>query len=246
MLKPFLLRARFFAALLLIFLCGNASAQRLLSVTGVTFQGASQHRVSGVTVGNFNKRTISTSNEFGVFKIEAAVGDTLIFSKTQYTSQTLIVLNDNMLSIYMQPIVTLEEVTINDMNTRQELAATMNNYMKKTPYGTLRPGAAAYIFSPISGLQNLFGKTAKNARRFEAFSKREMEDVEIEKKYNRDIVKKIVPAISDEDLDAFMVLFKPSYDQVKAWAEYDVIKYVQNSYDYYSKNKEKLKPQKLY
>ncbi|WP_169927059.1 hypothetical protein [Mucilaginibacter auburnensis] len=238
------MRAGFFFALLFVFFCGSANAQKLLSVTGVTFQGASQQRVSGVTVGNFNKRTISISDEFGVFRIEAAVGDTLIFSKTQYTSQTLIVLNDNMLSIYMQPIVTLDEVTINDMSTRQELDATMLNYKRTGQYS--RPGVLGSILSPVTGIYSLLGKGPARARRFEAFSKRELEDIEIEKKYNRDIIKEIIPAISNEDLDAFMVLFKPSYDQVKVWAHYDIIKYVQTSYDYYSKNKESLKPQKLY
>ncbi len=230
--------------LLFTFFCGGVNAQSVLSVTGITFQKASQQRVGGVTVGNLSKRTIAKSDDFGVFKIDAAIGDTLIFSKTLYTSQDIIVLNNNALYVYMQPIVTLDEVTINDRSTKQDLLATMDNYKRTGQYS--KPGVIGSILSPATGLYSLFGKGPARARRFEKFTKRELEEIEIEKKYNRDIVKQIVPEITKEDLDAFMTLYKPSYDQIRVWAHYDVIKFVQTSYDYYMKNRESLKPQKLY
>lgn len=245
LIKPLLYRVFTFLLLLLAFFNKDARAQKLFTVTGVTFEKASQGRVSQVIVNNASRRTISRSDELGVFRIQAAAGDTLLFNKNQYTTQTVVVLNDNLLSVYMQPVVALEEVKISDLSTRQELSNTMGNYMKKTPYSTLRPGVAAYIFSPISGISNLFGKTANNARRFAAFSKTEMEQVEIEKRYNRSVIKKIVN-IPEEDITAFMMAFTPSYDQIKVWADYDIIKYVQTSYAYFVKNKDNLKPQKLY
>jgi hypothetical protein len=72
-----------------------------------------------------------------------------------------------------------------------------------------------------------------------------LEQVEIEKRYNRSVIKKVIN-IPDEDLTAFMMAFTPSYDQIKVWADYDIIKYVQDSYAYFVKNKEALQPQKLY
>jgi hypothetical protein len=245
LIKPLLYRGFSLILLLSAIFFTNAQAQKLFTVTGVTFEKASQARVSQVIVNNTSRRTISKSDELGVFRIQAAAGDTLLFNKNKYTTQTVVVLNDNLLSVYMQPVVTLEEVKISDLSTRQELSNTMGNYMKKTPYGTLRPGVLSYVFSPISGISNLFGKTANRARRFEAFSKSEMEQVEIEKRYNRSVIKKIVD-IPDEDITAFMMAFTPSYDQIRIWADYDIIKYVQTSYAYFVKNKENLKPQKLY
>lgn len=245
LIKPPLYRGFSFILLLSAIFFTNAQAQKLFTVTGVTFQKASQTRVSQVIINNINRRTISRSDDMGVFRIQAAAGDTLFFNKNQYTTQTIVVLNDDLLSVYLQPIVTLEEVKINELSTRQELGNTMGNYMKKTPYSTLRPGVLSYIFSPISGISNLFGKTANRARRFEAFSKSEMEQVEIEKRYNRSVIKKIVD-IPDEDITAFMMAFTPSYDQIRVWADYDIIKYVQTSYAYFVKNKDNLKPQKLY
>ncbi|MFD0750871.1 hypothetical protein ACFQZS_12015 [Mucilaginibacter calamicampi] len=223
----------------------NAVAQKLLNITGVTFQKASQSRVSQVVINNSTRKTLSKSDDLGVFRIQAAVGDTLFFTKNQYTTQALVVLNDNLLSVYLQPIVTLDEVNITDKSTRQELASALSEYRKKTPFSSLHPGVAASIFSPISGISNLFGKTANRARRFEAYSKRELEQVEIEKRYNKAVIKKIVD-IPDEDMTAFMMAFTPSYDQIRVWADYDIIKYVQTSYAYFQKNKESLKPQKLY
>ncbi len=245
MFKPLLYRVFSLILLLSAILFTNAQGQQLFVITGVTFEKASQSRVSQVIVNNINRSTISRSDGLGVFRIQAAAGDTLLFNKNQYTTQTIVVLNDNLLSVYMQPIVTLEEVKINDLSTRQELSNTMGNYMKKTPYSSLSPGVASYIFSPISGISNLFGKTANNARRFAAFSKRELEQVEIEKRYNRSVIKKIVD-IPEEDITAFMMAFTPSYDQIRIWADYDIIKYVQNSYAYFVKNRENFKPEKLY
>ena len=243
--KLFLYRSICITLLFTAIFFSDTKAQKLLNVTGVTFQKASQVRVSQVVVNNTSRRTISRSDDLGIFRIQATAGDTLLFSKNQYTTQTIVVLNDNLLSVYLQPIVTLEEVKISELSTRQELGNTMGNYMKKTPYSSLRPGVAAYIFSPISGISNLFGKTANNARRFAAFSKTEIEQVEIEKRYNKSVIKKIVN-IPEEDITAFMMAFTPSYEQIRVWADYDIIKYVQTSYAYFVKNKENLKPQKLY
>ena len=245
MSKLFLYRGVAIILLLNAIFFSDAVAQKLLNVTGVTFQKASQSRVSQVIVNNTTRRTIVKSDDLGVFRIQANAGDTLLFSKNQYTTQTVVVLNDNLLSVYLQPIVTLEEVNIADKSTRQELASTLSDYRKKTPFSTLHPSVAASIFHPLSGISNLFGKTANNARRFEAFSKRELEQVEIEKKYNKGVIKKIVD-IPDEDITAFMMAFTPSYDKIIIWTEYDIIRYVQTSYAYFVKNKENYKPQKLY
>jgi len=245
LIKPFLYRVFTFLLLVFAFFINDAKAQKLFIVTGVTFEKATQSRVSQAVINNVNRRTISKSDDLGVFRIQAAAGDTLLFNKNQYTTQTIVVLNDDLLSVYLQPVVTLEEVNISDKSTRQELNATLETYRKNTPFGTLHPGVAATILSPISGLSNLFGKTANRARRFEGFSKREMEQVEIEKRYNRGVIKKIVD-IPEEDITAFMMAFTPSYDQIRIWADYDIIKYVQQSYAYFVKNKENLKPQKLY
>jgi hypothetical protein len=245
LIKPLLYRILAISLLLFTFFNKHANGQKQFIVTGVTFEKASQARVSQVTVNNITRRTISKSNELGVFRIQAAAGDTILFNKNQYTTQTIAIQNDDLLSVYLQPIVTLEEVKVNDLSTKQELASTMSDYMKKTPFSTLNPGVASYIFSPISGISNLFGKTANNARRFARFSKQELEQVEIEKRYNRSVIKKVIN-IPDEDLTAFMMAFTPSYDQIKVWADYDIIKYIQDSYAYFGKNKDKLQPQKLY
>ena len=245
MIKPFLYRSACIVLLLTAIFCLDTKAQKLLNITGATFQKASQTRVSQVVVNNTTRKTISRSDDLGIFRIQALPGDTLLFNKTQYTTQFMIVQNDNLMSVYMNPIVTLEEVTITEKSTRQELASTLEEYRKKTPFGTLHPGVVANIFSPISGISNLLGKTANRARKFEAYSKRELEQVEIEKRYNRGVIKKIIN-IPDEDLKAFMMAFTPSYSQIKVWADYDIIKYVQESYAYFLKNKDTLQPQKLY
>ncbi len=228
------------------FIGKDVDAQKLLNITGVTFTTNDQSRIAQVVVSNVNRKTVVRTDDLGVFRIQAAAGDTLLFSKALFTSQKVVVKNDDLLSVFLRSSVVLEEVTINSMSTRSELAATMNNYRRSIPLGSTHPSVLSYIFSPVSGISNLFGRSASNARRFERFAKQEMEDVEIEKRYNKDVVKKVLQNISEEELTAFMMAFKPSYDQIKVWADYDIIKYIQTSYDYFTKNRESFKKEKLY
>lgn len=243
-LRIFILN-RILPVLLLCVFVLNAQGQKMFTVTGVTFKSASQTREANVLISNLTRKTTVRSDGLGIFRIQAAAGDSLMFTKLNYTPHSIVVFNDDLLTIYIQPIVILNEVKINDLSTRQELALTMDNYRKSGQYSSLRPGVVSSILSPVSGLYSLFGKAPNRARRFEAFSKRELEQVEIEKRYNKGVIQKVVE-IPEKEISDFMMAFTPSYEQIKIWSDYDIIKYIQTSYAYFEKNKTNLKPQKLY
>ncbi|MES2809676.1 MAG: hypothetical protein V4619_13685 [Bacteroidota bacterium] len=236
------------SALVVLFICFavDASAQQLFNVTGTVFKKNSPVTISFISVTNISRKSPELLGDYlGGFKIEAALGDTLLFRKTDYTPQILVVLNRGVQSVYMQPVVHLEQVTIKETSKRLELENTLENYKKKGQYNSLHPSAMSVISSPISGLYDLFGKSANQARKFQKYTQEELERLEITKRYNRALVKKTVE-ISDEDLETFMVNFQPLYEDIKVWSDYDIITYIKKSYGYFKDNKASYKLQKLY
>ena len=239
------------STLLLVFFCCIAlcvNAQQLLKISGIIYTKGYNDRVAGATIINIGSKLSVTSDNLGVFHIQAAKGDTLHFQKNEYTSQTFVVSGSYDINIYMQPNIVLQDVTIREKSRKQELEETQDQYRKQGVFANgKKPKALSMLGSPITGMYELFGKAPKQARHFAEYSKNELQQIEINKKYNKAVIKKLTP-LPDDEIEDFMNYFSPSYAAVKEWTEYDVIKYVQQSYEYYSKNKASLKlsEKKLY
>lgn len=237
---------RFVLIALLCFCCTlSATAQKLFTVTGVVFRKTTQDRVSKATISNLTRNIVTVSDELGSFRIQAAVGDSLLIKKLDYANQTIAILNDNLLPVYLQPIMVLEEVKINELTKREELVNTMNDYKRSGQFYTAHPSVGSVIMSPMSGLYSLFGKSAGQARRFERYTHDELEQQAISKRYTSALIKRITN-IADSELDAFKLAFTPTYENIKVWSDYDIINYIKRSYEYYEKNKANMKSNKLY
>jgi hypothetical protein len=224
----------------------EASAQQLFTVNGTIFKKNSPVTISFVSVANVSRKSPEILSDYlGSFKVEAALGDTLLFRKSDYSPQMLVILNRGDQSVYMQPVIHLEQVTVKEISKKQELQNVLDNYKKKGQYNSLSPSVMSMISSPLSGLYDLFGKAPGQARRFQKFTQEETERMEIAKRYNRALVKQTVE-ISDEDLELFMMNFQPHFEDIKVWSDYDIITYIKKSHGYFKENKANYKLQKLY
>jgi hypothetical protein len=223
----------------------SATAQKLFTVTGVVFKKSSQERVSKVIISNLTRNSVTSTDDLGTFRIQAAAGDSLLFKKMDYTNQTVAVLNDNLLPVYLQPIVVLDEVKIKETSKRQDLANTMKNYQRSGGYYDLHPSVGSVVSHPLSGLYDLFGKAPTRARKFQQYSKDEMEHAAITRRYSKELIKKITN-IDDNEIDSFILTFSPTYEDIKVWSDYDIINYIKKSFDYFQRNKAAMKSQKLY
>lgn len=232
-------------ALLCFFITSEALAQQLFTVTGVLFKKNSPVTIAQATVTNVNRKLMVTSDELGGFHIIAAMGDTLVFRKSEYATQNIVVQTQLSLSIYMDPVIQLNEVVIKDMSKRQELDKVMDDYKKKGQYSTLNPSVGSVLSSPLSGLYALFGKGPAQARRFKEYSQQEMEHIAISKRYNKKLVQQITN-MPDEEASDFMIAFTPSYEDIMAWSDYDIINYIKKSFSYFKDHKGMLKAEKLY
>jgi hypothetical protein len=235
----------FLSSFILCCLQNFANAQQVLK--GVIFKKDASERISQALITDLKSQVVMMSDELGGFGIKAAPGDTLLVTKNMFTPQKIVVINADDLAIYMQPVRELKEVTIKDQTKKQELNEVMGQYRSQgTFYNGHSPPAWAFINSPLTGLYELFGKTPGEARRFEAFSKKELETNEVNRRYTKELVKNVTK-LPDEEIDKFMNTFTPSFEDLKEWNDYQLITYIKKSLAYYQKHKaDASKLQKLY
>ncbi len=219
-----------------------ASAQQVLIIHGVTSRKQSTERVAQVLIRNLRSGDLMMSDELGWFTIKAQAGDTLLFTKDAYTGQKIVIMNGSDLPVYLQPMIQLNTVTVKGQSTKQELNDVMADYRKAGTFYDGKPPAAIFIpfgGSPITGLYELFGKTPREAKRFAAYSKEEQEYAAITRRYNLAFIKRVTAA-PDTEAAKFMQYYLPSYDDIKAWNDYDLAREVKKHYDYYEANKTRI------
>jgi hypothetical protein len=222
----------------------TAEGQQLLTIKGVISKKLSVERIPQVLISNVRSREVMISDELGWFTIKAEIGDTLLFSKFDYTDQKIIITGTGDIPVYMQPVIKLAEVKIQGQTKKQELQDVLNDYGRKGIYYNGNPPVASLIMNPLNDLHLLFGTDAKQFRRFKAFTKGEIEYAEVHRRYNVTLVKHVTHT-SDSTAKKFMEYYTPSFEDLKEWNDYDLIKRIKKSYDYYDKNGDKQKLQEL-
>jgi hypothetical protein len=233
-----------FIFLLIILGCAAATQAQSILIKGVVYKKISSEKLAEVLITNKKKKISTLSDNVGAFSIHADKGDTLLFDMRDYTPQVQIVNGYDMV-VYMQPEVKLSEVTVMGQTKKQELNEVMGAYRSKGVYYNGKPPVLAMVASPITGLYELFGKTPGRARRFAAFAKREAEETTVDSKYNKALVMRVTGA-PDSTATKFMQYYRPHYDEVKKWSDYDLINKIKKSYDGYIQNKDKIKEDKLF
>jgi hypothetical protein len=217
-------------------MCSGVFAQAI-TVKGVIFKKSTNDRISQALVNDLNNKVIMMSDELGMFSISASVGDTLVISKSNYTPLRITVLNKDDLALYLQPVIELNQVTIKGETKKQELTDVMKQYKSQ---GVFNDGKSLpfweFVNSPITGFYNLFGKSPGQARRFAEYSKTELENTEVDRRYTKDLVKSITK-LPDDEVVKFMQLYTPSYQDIKEWNDYKLITYIKKNLAYYQKTK---------
>ncbi len=231
---------------ILMCLCLNfkVSAQQLSTINGVVFKKPGTERAAGILVKNLRDREIAICNELGGFSIKAAIGDTLLFSKIGIAEQKIVIVGPGDIVVYVQPVIKLAEVTIQGQTKRQELNEVMGQYRSEGTFYNGKPPVLSFLSSPITGIYELFGTTPGRARRFAAYSKGELEFAEVQRRYNLALVKRVTNA-PDSTAKKFMEYYTPSFEDLKEWDDYELIRRIKKSYEYYDKAKDKERLQHI-
>lgn len=216
----------------------SASAQEF-TLKGIISKKSSPDRVGQVLIKDLNTKVLMLSDDVGWFTIKTRVGDTLLFTKEEYTPQKVVVLNNSDMPVYLQPIIKLDEVKIVGQTKRQELNEVMKDYRKQGTYYEGKPPVLSFLSNPLQGVYELFGKTPGRARRFARDARSELEQAEINKRYNIPFVKQYTGLATDTLARKFMNYYTPTYEDIKGWTQYDLIKHTLKAYNYYKDNRDK-------
>jgi hypothetical protein len=198
------------------------------SVRGLVMDKSGMSKISGVYILNRKSQQIVESDAHGLFRISASKGDTLTFAKSGYTDLILVLPNLSDLVLRMQPIIKLAEVKVLGETKKQELDEIKNQYRKNGSYYAGKPPFLAFLFQPITAIYELVGKTPGQARRFNAFYITELQQTEIDRRFNSVAVRNIT-GLDSLDLKNFMTMFRPDYSSLSTWDEYAFINYVKRS-----------------
>ncbi|MGB4775690.1 MAG: hypothetical protein WBP45_10985 [Daejeonella sp.] len=198
------------------------------NIKGVIFEKGSSARVPQARINNINRSFVSQSDGLGLFAINAFVGDTLKISKEGFTDVSVVVSSSQDMVIQLAKPIQLNEVRVIGQSKKKELDEVKKQYRSKGSYYGGKPPLLSFVFTPITALYELFGKTPARARRFNKYYYRELQQSEIDRRFNSYAVKSLTQ-YEGNDLQNFMDLYRPDYDQLSRWNNYDLINYIRKS-----------------
>jgi len=220
--------------LLMLSAVGSVTAQSK-GLSGIVLDKGSGIRLADVNVSNLRTKQRTTTNTYGVFIIEASVGDSISFSKIGYGPVKTVIYTQEDIVIEMQAGLTIETVVVSRASKEAEMRDMLDDYRKKGVYNGGKNSVGTYLNSPATALYNLFGKDAKNAKRFSRLMERELEESKVDRIFNKTSVNALTNLEGDE-LQSFMDLYRPSYSMVQHWGQYDFMNYVKTSLESWDKN----------
>lgn len=211
-------------------------AQESGVVRGIVVESGTSKRLGGVTIINKNTQRTTISNNLGTFEIYATVGDSLTASSVGYVPMAteITTMSDILLDMKVGSIQ-LETVTVDRMSREAELRDAMDGYRKQGVYYDGKPPALAYIFNPVTSLYELLGRTPRNARRFQGYMDRELEATAVDRKFNKSLINELT-GLEGEELNNFIVWFRPTYEKVQHWQEYDITAYILQSFKQFDRD----------
>ncbi len=226
---------RLFFGTLALLLCAVTAFAQQNAVQGLIMEKSGASRIANVSVLNKKTGARVLSNELGLFQIAASVGDTLLLSKSGYADLLKPLLSMTDLVLQMQKVIELDEVKVTGQSKKEELDEFRDQYRKKGSYYAGKPPLLAYVFQPVTALYELLGKTPNQARRFNLFYLKEMEQTEIDRRFNASAVGGIT-GLSDADLKNFMVIYRPGYETLSRMDDYGFVNYVKRSLETFNKS----------
>lgn len=214
-------------------------AQELLK--GKILELGSNEEMSQVSVRNANTDVLIESNAQGDFSIAAKKDEILIFSFPGYRTDSLVVTDFAFKRIYLTG--TTDPLLLSEVN----VTAMTNSRLEEEKAKAQEGGRVA---STVSGggigisPSRIFGSEGRNARRSYKMMEEEANNRDIDARFNAALIQSLTP-LEGEDLELFMIKYRPKVSFMKRAKEEDLRIYIIDSYGKYNKltdsQKEKIK-----
>lgn len=98
-------------------------------------------------------------------------------------------------------------------------------YRGRPPIWLLNP----FSGKPITFFYELLSKGGKRARKMRSQLQEQILESKIDQIFNASTIQAQV-SVPREDINTFLFLYRPSYDQVKNWTKYDLMLYIKSKY----------------
>ena len=220
--------------MLLLFFKQEAAAQQLVTIRGTVFNMYKTAPLEAVTVlSTSGKATLTDSN--GNYMITVYETDSISFSYLGKSTMNFPVSSMNRIAgfdVALHVGSDLKEVRVAPRNYHMDSLQNRKDYQKifdyKKPGLTLtepNQGGLGVGFD-LDAIINVF-RFQKN-RRMLAFQRRLVEEEEenfVDHRFNRSLVKKLTH-FDDNDLDSFIVKYKPSYEFTRNTTDYEFYDYI--------------------
>jgi len=199
---------------------------------GVVIEKGSNVRVALAAITNIRSKMGASSNDIGMFQLNARIGDTLFIQKKNLNDQKVVVKTaDDLVVFLVRGSTMLAEVTVKGQTKKQEMEEIKRDlkhngsfFAGKPPLILLNPLGG----SPITFFYELFGKTPARARKFNRYYKKELSLIEVDKFFNKNLVTDNT-TLTGKDLDKFLLDYYPTRSMTINWNNYDAVKYIKES-----------------
>lgn len=208
----------------IIFLfCCSAILKAQNQVSGLVQDRGTRKVINYVDVFNVTNKEQVVTNVKGEFKIKASLNDVLLFVAAGYKTDTLLLTSLSPLRRYLEKATNLlNTVTVtNNQTLKEQYAQTFN----KANAVLLTPGRGL-LFYPSA----YFSREGKQARRFKRMLKRDAKEKPIDNWFNSKNIQAILP-LKQPELDAFIVMYRPTLKFVKKADANDLKFYLMDAYD---------------
>ncbi len=194
---------------------------------GIVLDLRNDQPMANVQVRNLNaKSNVETTNE-GRFSIAARKNDLLEFRYNGYRTDTLLLIEHEFKRIYLSVAdgnILIDAVTVRAL-TNSQLDLEIEKAEKEGQFLETSIHRGGIRLSP----SRLFGESGRRAREHYEMLLKEKDRRAIDRRFSRSAVQAVTPLKGDE-LEMFLVRFRPGLDFVLKSSEQDFNLYIMDSY----------------
>ena len=211
------------------------------AVTGIVFDRDTKDRIAIVKVLNLTNGTSIYNKLTGEFKIPAVPGDVLVFTRQEYYTDTVRVINNDAMPVYMKrSSILLKQVDVTSkmidplkrLQAEKELYSKAYGPLANREFLTFNSGTAGLS---IDALYNLFSRSGHDAKRLRETIDNEYLQNVIDYRFNKTFVGGIT-GLKEKQLDDFMLKYRPGYYFLIYASDYELIASIRTNLARYQRN----------